>query len=80
MPDFLSLNAFLEKYKLASQNKSKDVRFTLDELTGIAHDVHALMSCALETQQTHSELKTLLKDVLEELKALGSDGADGGTF
>ena len=80
MKDFPNLNAFLDKHRLAQSNKSKDVRFTIEELDAVVHDIHKLMASIAVSKTDQTELKTLLKDVLTELKLLSAENTDGGTF
>jgi hypothetical protein len=81
MKDFPNLNTFLEKYRLAQQNNSKDVRFTINELNDAVHDIHKLMAAVFTQKEDHAELKSLLKELLGQLKELDSSGeTDGGEF
>lgn len=80
MSNFPNLNAFLEKHRLAQQNNSKDVRFTITELNDVVHDIHKLMTSVSTKQEDHTELKTLLKDLTNQLKELNSGESDGGEF
>jgi len=80
MKDFPHLNVFLQKHKLALHNKSRDIRITIEEMNDLVHDLHSLMSTVSTQLQDQTELKTLLKDLLHELKELNSGEADGGTF
>ena len=80
MKDFPNLNAFLEKHKLAQQNNSKDVRFTMAELNDIVHDVHKLMASVFTHREDQTELKSLLKELNDQLKQLDSGETDGGGF
>lgn len=77
---FPNLSNFLEKHKLAQQNNSKDVRFTMTELNDAVHDVHKLMQLVVTKQEDHTELKTLIKDLSDQLKELNSSETDGGEF
>jgi uncharacterized protein YgfB (UPF0149 family) len=80
MKDFPNLNVFLDKHRLAQQNNSKEVRFTMNELNDAVHDIHKLMASVYTTQEDQAEVKTLLNNLLEQLKELNSSDADGGNF
>jgi hypothetical protein len=80
MNDYPNLNSFLEKHRLAQSNKSKDVRFTIEELNDAVHDIHKMMASVSTKHEDNTELKNLLKNLLSELKQLSSAESDGGKF
>lgn len=80
MIGYPNLTLFLDKHRLAQVKGSKDVRFTMDELNATVHEIHVLMAEVFSKQQDQTELKTLLKTLLDELKILGQEAGDGGKF
>ena len=74
------LKSFLDKHKIALENKSKDVRFTMTEFNNVVADIHEMMLSVASKQEDNSELKKLMQDLLDELKQLTGEPADGGRF
>lgn len=74
------LKSFIDKHKIALQNGSKEVRFTMNEYNNIITDLHALIISVAEQKEDNSELKSLLNALLAELKLLNDATTDGGTF
>jgi hypothetical protein len=74
------LKKFMDKHRLALQNKSKDVRFTVEELGDIMLDLTGLALSVSSKHDDNSQLKALLNQLLTELKLLNDSYTDGGRF
>ena len=74
------LQQLLDKHRLALQNNSKDIRITLRELNDIVMDIVGLIASIERKQENYDELKVLIYNLTEELKALSDSETDAGTF
>ena len=86
LDNYSFIRKLIDKHRLALQNKSKDVRFTIEELNDIIMDITTLSLSISEKKQNYEELQGLIQSLLKELKSLtrtmndNSEIADGGRF
>ena len=74
------LQQLLDKHRLALQNNSGSIRITLKELNDIVMDIVGLIASTERKQENYDELKTLIHNLTEEIKALSDSETDAGTF
>jgi hypothetical protein len=74
------LQQLLDKHRLALQNNSKEIRITIRELNDIVMDVVGLIASVERKQENYDELKILISNLTDEIKALSDSEADAGTF
>lgn len=80
MANYPNLDKFLEKYRLALQNKSKEIRYTMLEMNDVVQDIHNLQASVEQKFKDLTELNGHMVALLGEIKALNSTETDAGKF